>query len=135
MKKIIIFYGSYGGGHLSAARSIKEYIDANYTNTETHLIDCIEYINKALNKITTKAYSEMAKNAHWVWKKVYYGAENGAIAKMSNTTQKLLAIKLIALVRKLVSILLNKAPIRNDKPNIKIKIINLAFSISTVVMT
>ena len=99
MKKIIIFYGSYGGGHLSAARSIKEYIDENYTDTETCLVDCIEYINKALNKVTTKAYSEMAKNAHWVWKKVYYGAETGAIAKMSNTTQKLLAIKLNKLLQ------------------------------------
>ena len=29
MKKIMIFYGSYGGGHLSAARSIREYIENN----------------------------------------------------------------------------------------------------------
>ena len=48
MKKILIFYGSYGGGHLSAARNIKEYIDNNYTDTETCLVDCIEYINKTL---------------------------------------------------------------------------------------
>ncbi len=99
MKKIIIFYGSYGGGHLSAARSIKEYIDTNYSDTETCLIDCIEYINKALNKVTTKAYSEMAKNAHWVWKKVYYSAEKGTIATMSNTTQKIMAIKLNKLLQ------------------------------------
>ena len=46
MKKIMIFYGSYGGGHLSAARSIKDYIDANYQDVETCLVDCIEYINK-----------------------------------------------------------------------------------------
>lgn len=94
MKKILIFYGSYGGGHLSAARSIKEYIDANYKDTETCMVDCIEYINKALNKITTKAYSEMAKNAHWVWKKVYYGAENGPFSRLNDKTQKLLSIKL-----------------------------------------
>ncbi len=99
MKKILIFYGSYGGGHLSAARSIKEYIDLNYDNTETCIVDCIEYINKSLNKITTKAYSGMAKNAHWVWKKVYYGAEKGPVAKMSNTTQKLMAIKLNKLLQ------------------------------------
>ena len=30
MKKILIFYASYGGGHLSAAKSIKQYIDENY---------------------------------------------------------------------------------------------------------
>lgn len=99
MKKIVIFYGSYGGGHLSAARSIKEYIDNNYTDIETCMVDCIEYINKALNKVTTKAYSEMAKNAHWVWKKVYYSAENGPVAKVSNETQKLMAIKLNKLLQ------------------------------------
>lgn len=94
MKKILIFYGSYGGGHLSAARSIKEYIDTNYKDTETCMVDCIEYINKALNKVTTKAYSEMAKNAHWVWKKVYYGAEDGPFSRLNDKTQKLMSIKL-----------------------------------------
>lgn len=94
MKKILIFYGSYGGGHLSAARSIKEYIDANYKDTETCMVDCIEYINKALNKITTKAYSEMAKNAQWMWKRVYYGAESGPFSKLNDKTQNLMSIKL-----------------------------------------
>lgn len=61
MKKILIFYGSYGGGHLSAARSIKEYIDSNYNNYQIEMVDCVEYVNKALNKVTTKAYSDMAK--------------------------------------------------------------------------
>ena len=99
MKKILIFYGSYGGGHLSAARSIKEYIDVNYSDTETCMVDCIEYINKALNKVTTKAYSGMAKNAHWVWKKVYYGAEDGTFSKLNDKAQKMLSIKLHKLIR------------------------------------
>ena len=94
MKKILIFYGSYGGGHLSAARSIKEYIDTNYKDTETCMVDCIEYINKALNKVTTKAYSEMAKNAQWMWKRVYYGAESGPFSKINDKTQNLMSIKL-----------------------------------------
>lgn len=25
------------------------------------MVDCVEYVNKALNKVTTKAYSDMAK--------------------------------------------------------------------------
>lgn len=99
MKKIIIFYGSYGGGHLSAAKSIKEYINLNYPDFQVDMIDCIEYINKALNKVTTKAYSDMAKNAHWIWKKVYYGAENGAVAKMNDETQKILSLKLNKLLQ------------------------------------
>ena len=99
MKKILIFYGSFGGGHLSAARSIKEYIDTNYKDCETLLVDCVEYVNKALNKVTTKAYSDMAKNAHWVWKKVYYGAESGPVSKISEEAQKIMAIKLNKLLQ------------------------------------
>ena len=41
MKKILIFYASYGGGHLNAAKSIKEYFDNNYKNCEIELIDCM----------------------------------------------------------------------------------------------
>lgn len=100
MTKILIFYGSYGGGHLSAARNIKEYIDINYKETEIMMVDCVEYINKALNKVTTKAYSDMAKNAHWMWGKVYYSAdENGAVSKLSTTAQKIMAIKLNKLLQ------------------------------------
>ena len=32
MKKILVFYGSYGGGHLSAAKSISSYLTDNYKN-------------------------------------------------------------------------------------------------------
>lgn len=99
MKKILIFYGSYGGGHLSAAKSIRECLENNYTNNEILMVDCIEYINKALNKITTKAYADMAKNAQWVWEIIYNSAENGAISKISNNTQKVLALKLNKLLK------------------------------------
>lgn len=99
MKKVLIFYGSYGGGHLSAAKSIKDYIDTNYQDVETYLVDCIEYVNKIFNKVTTKAYSEMAKNAHWVWKKVYYAKDKGLFIKVNNTTQKLMSIKLNKLLQ------------------------------------
>ena len=37
MKKILIFYASYGGGHYNAAKSVKEYIDANYKDCDTEL--------------------------------------------------------------------------------------------------
>ena len=99
MKKVLIFYGSFGGGHLSASRNIKEYIDSNYPNVDTKMVDCIEYINKSLNKITTKAYSDMAKNARWIWKKMYYGAEKGPFSKFSAKTQNILSIKLNKLIQ------------------------------------
>lgn len=101
MKKVLIFYASYGGGHFSAAKSIKQYIDENYEDVETQMIDCVKYINKALDKVTTAAYREMAKKAPWAWEKVYYKSENGLLAKVSTTSNKIMAVKIARLFREL----------------------------------
>lgn len=94
MKKILIFYGAYGGGHLSAAKAIKNCLDKNYPECETLMVDCVEYINKYLNKISTTAYKEMAKKFPWMWKFVYNNSEHGALAKISSTSNKLMSKKL-----------------------------------------
>lgn len=98
MKKILIFYGSYGGGHLSAAKALKAYIEKNHSDYKVEMIDCIEYINKTINKLTTTAYSEMAKKAPWAWKRVYYSAEKGALSRVSNVSNKLMSHKLGKLI-------------------------------------
>lgn len=94
MKKILIFYGSYGGGHLSAAKSIRSYLEENYNDIQIEMIDCIEYINKYVNKVTTGAYKEMAKKAPWAWKQLYKDSKDGALAKISTTSNKVMAHKL-----------------------------------------
>lgn len=99
MKKVLIFYATYGGGHLSAARYIKEYIDSNYSNISCELIDCVLYINKALNTVTTKAYSEMAKKVPKLWGRVYKTSEHGPLATISNTSNKVMALKLNKLLQ------------------------------------
>lgn len=99
MKKVLIFYASYGGGHLSAARSIKEYIEENYLDVETNLIDCVKYVNKSLNTITTTAYNEMAKKMPWAWGKIYSNSQKGPIAKISSTSNKIMALKLNKLLQ------------------------------------
>ena len=97
--KILIFYASYGGGHLNAAKSIKECIDTNYPNYETELIDCMKYINKPIEKITTAAYREMAKKAPWAWGKIYSDSQKGPLAHISSRSNKIFAIKLLKLLR------------------------------------
>ena len=67
--KIIVFYASYGGGHLNAAKSINNYIVENYPQFDIELIDCVKYVNRAIEKITTTAYNEMAKKMPWAWGK------------------------------------------------------------------
>ena len=75
MKKILIFYASYGGGHLSAANAINDYIKNNYPDIETEIIDCMKYVNNRLEKLTTAAYKEMAKKAPWAWGTIYYTSQ------------------------------------------------------------
>lgn len=98
MKKILIFYASYGGGHLSAANSIKECLETNYTNIQIEVIDCIRYINRMLNKVTTGAYNEMAKDIPNLWGKVYAGSQKGLLSSVSKETNKLMARKLFKLI-------------------------------------
>lgn len=99
MKKILVFYASYGGGHLSAAKSIVKCINDNYPDSEVEMIDCVKYVNKALDKVTTAAYREMAKKAPWAWEKVYYKSQSGALAKISNTSNKIMAVKIAKLFK------------------------------------
>lgn len=97
MKKILIFYASYGGGHLSAANSINQYINDNFKDYETKLVDCMLYVNKPFNKISTTAYKEMAKKFPWAWGEVYSHSQQGPLAHISNTSNKLMARKLFKL--------------------------------------
>ena len=99
MKKVLIFYASYGGGHLSAANAINEYIKNNYPNIETEIIDCMKYVNKHLEKLTTVAYKEMAKKAPWAWGTIYYTSQHGLVAELSSTSNKILARKLNTLLQ------------------------------------
>lgn len=99
MKKILVFYASYGGGHLNAAKSINEYILNNYKNTNVEMIDCMKYVNKAIEKVSTLAYRELAKKAPWVWGRIYSDSQKGPVAHLSSRSNKILAIKLLKLLR------------------------------------
>lgn len=99
MKKVLILYAKYGGGHFSAAKSIQTYFEENYFDVEVKLIDCVEYFNSFFNKITTGAYKQMAKKAPWAWKKIYYNSQKGLLAKLSTSANKLMAKKLHTLFK------------------------------------
>lgn len=99
MKKVLIFYASYGGGHLSAAKSIQECIINNYKDVDTELIDCMKYINKTIETLTTAAYREMAKKAPWAWGKIYSDSQKGPLAHITTRSNKIMAIKLLKLLR------------------------------------
>ena len=97
--KVLIFYASYGGGHLSAAKSILQYIEKNYAkdNIETELIDCVKYVNKTIESITTAAYRGMAKKAPWAWGRIYSDSQKGPLAHISSRSNQIMTIKLLRL--------------------------------------
>ena len=97
--KILIFYASYGGGHLNAAKSINECLKNNYKNVDVELIDCMKYVNKTIEKVTTKAYTEMAKKAPWAWGRIYSDSQKGPLAHITTRSNKIMAIKLLKLLR------------------------------------
>ena len=99
MKNILIFYASYGGGHLNAAKSIYDCIAKNYGKNHVELIDCMKYVNKTVEKISTAAYREAAKKAPWVWGRIYSDSQRGPLAHLSSRSNKIMAIKLLRLLR------------------------------------
>lgn len=98
MKKILIFYASYGGGHLSAAKAIKKHLDDNF-EVETDIVDCIQYVNKILNKVTTGAYNQMARNCPGLWGRIYANSQKGIFAHISSRANKIMSVKLQNLIK------------------------------------
>lgn len=98
MKKILILYAKYGGGHYSAAKAIQKHLDNTY-NVETELIDFMEYANKILNSITTKAYNKMAKDTPILWGKIYAKSQRGILGGISTSANKLMSSKINKLLK------------------------------------
>lgn len=99
--KVLIFYASYGGGHLSAAMGIKEEIQKNYPDYKIEIIDCMEYLNKPINYITVKSYEGLAKKIPKLWGKVYKASRKGIVAEISNSFNKVFANKLGKLIERI----------------------------------
>ena len=99
MKKIMISYASYGGGHLSAAKNLKEYIEKNYPDYEVDLFDCMRYINKVIDKVCGSTYSKITKNAPWFWGKIYYHTQDPIFERILSLSNKVLSYKLGRLLR------------------------------------
>jgi len=95
--RVLIFYASYGGGHLSAANAIKQYIDANYSDFDVRIVDCMKYINTGIEKITTDSYKIMAEKVPWAWGRIYKRSGKGPIAHLSKLSSKVLSLKLYKL--------------------------------------
>jgi processive 1,2-diacylglycerol beta-glucosyltransferase len=134
-EKIVIFYAAFGSGHLSAARNVKEYIDANYPNAETILIDCITYANKVFSKVSSIAFEEMGKNIGWAWKIMYENAdEDGSVSKLSHTANRIFSIKVGKLLNKIKpDIVISTHPFASQICSILKKKGKIDFKLATII--
>ena len=96
MKKIVIFYASYGNGHQSAANSIESVINEKYPDIETKVIDCMKYINRPIEKVTTGAYKHMARKGSWG--KLYNASQKGFMAHVSQGANKIMSHRMLKLL-------------------------------------
>ena len=94
---ILLFYASYGGGHLSAATAIEQYIRENYPDAKTLKIDCVEYINKSINKISTSAYKSIILKTPMLWGQVYKLLKNDTILDITQFSNRFMAKKIFTL--------------------------------------
>ena len=94
--KVIILSASTGGGHMSAANAIKDYlISKNHT---AEVIDTIEYISPFLNKTVTEIYEYVATKSPMLWKLVYKSSNNKSINRLIGSTNSLISRRLIPLL-------------------------------------
>lgn len=99
MKKIMISYAAYGGGHLSAAKNLKEYIEKNYPDYEVVLFDCMKYINRVIDKVCGSTYSKITKDIPWFWGKIYYHTQEPIFERIMSLSNKVLSYKLGRLLK------------------------------------
>ena len=94
---ILLFYAAYGSGHLSAASAIEQYIKEHYPNDKTLKIDCVEYINRSINKISTSAYKNIILKTPLLWGQVYKLLKNDAILDITQFSNRFMAKKIFKL--------------------------------------
>jgi len=97
--KILIFYASYGGGHLTAAKSVKECLEKNYKDTEIKMVDCMKYINLNIEKVTTNAYKSVTKKTPKAWEAIYRISDKEPVLSISSFGNKIMSQKLNKLLQ------------------------------------
>lgn len=100
MKRVLILYAKYGGGHLSAAKSIATYIEQNYIDSKIEVVDCVEQVLPIIGKMTTDGYKFLVKKAPKIWKKIYFNSPKGSLLKISDLSKKILAKRLLDVFNK-----------------------------------
>ena len=105
---ILFLSVSAGGGHSKTAEVIKEYIELNYPDSKSQIVDTYRYVSPVLDKLVIGSYLKTLKLNPKLWGKIYNLAE-----KDENTND------IMQKINKILSYKIKKF-IREFKPDILI---------------
>lgn len=71
MKKILIFTAGFGEGHNTAARNIRDGIEAIDAETQVDIVDLFEFTYGSLNRLARKAYVTAINKTPKLWQGIY----------------------------------------------------------------
>ena len=98
--KILFLPVAIGGGHMKTAEAVKEYIDNNFENAQTMMVDTLKYINPMVDLVVVGGYLNTIKSTPMVYRKLYEMAENtDNLSDFSKTVNQMLSFKIKKLVQ------------------------------------
>lgn len=97
--RVLILSATTGGGHMTAANALKNYILSQDKDAVVEIEDTLQYVSPFLNKAVTGGYVYMAKNTPKFYGSVYMSADkNTPINKTVEITTTILRNKLYPLI-------------------------------------
>lgn len=98
--KVLFLSVSTGGGHIKAAKAVKDVIVSKHPNSECVIIDTIKYINPIIDKLIVGTYLSLIKNVPCFYGNLYKLSEySKGINSLTNAFSKLLAKYIINLIK------------------------------------
>ncbi|MBN2189965.1 MAG: hypothetical protein JW728_01985 [Candidatus Aureabacteria bacterium] len=102
MKKIFIFYATYGSGHKRAAEALYSHIKERYPGYDVRIFDSLDYVLAIYRAVTKSVYYWSVDKAKWLWKLIFSGVNRatpgGLYYKWQLYTDVLFARKLVKLI-------------------------------------
>ncbi len=74
---ILFLTASTGGGHIKASQALMEYMESRIPGCRTRLVDALNYINPAIDRLITGTYLQTIRRAPYIYGKLYDLSEKG----------------------------------------------------------
>ena len=94
--KVLIFSASTGGGHMSAANVMSDFLSEK--GFESKVVDALEYISPILNKTIVEIYTYVASKRPKLWKLMYEQSNKRTLNNLILLTNSLISRKLLPLI-------------------------------------